>query len=172
MSTLTNNTADALQEIKAAIIEKIGFVDNSGKVWERIRYADNLNEWLAMSAVEPVAGVDALRVIFVYLSGFTTERAEFRQRRITATYAIEVIQGFVDGTDEDNSTLIYERLLGDLEDIFSKDDSLGFTDPASQSVENAGFNANPGENEGKPVYIDGVLGHRCTGTLEVYFRMC
>lgn len=172
MSTLPNNTADALQDIKAAIALHISNAPNSGNTWTRIRYADNLNQWLELASVEKVAGVGVLRVAFIYLSGFTTERAEFRTRRITATYSIEVIQGFDDGTDEDNSTLTYERLLGDLEEAFSSDNALGFTDAASQDVENGGFQANPGESEGKPQYVDGILAHRMTGSLEVKFRVC
>lgn len=172
MAELTNDTAGALQDIKAAIALHIENTDNSGKVWGRIRYADNLQQWLAIAAVEKVDGVEVVRVVFVYISGFTSERAEMRQRLITATYSIEVIQGFAEGTDEDNSTLTYERLLGDLETKFKSDEALGFTDPAGQTVLNGGFQANAGENEGKPVYVDGVLSHRCIGSIEVKFRMC
>lgn len=172
MANLTNNAADALQEVKAAIALHIENAPNSGRIWQRIRYADNLNKWLELATVEKVEGVGVVRVVFVYLSGFSTARAEFRQRQITATYSIEVIQGFYEGTDEDNSTLTYERLLGDLETAFKNDDCLGFTDAVSQAVENGGFQANPGENEGKPVYVDGVLSHRMIGSLEVKFRIC
>lgn len=172
MSVLPNDTAPALQDIKAAIVNHVTNTNNSGNVWERIRYADNLNQWLELAAVVPLGGTQVVRVCFVWLSGLTTEKVEFRQRKITATYSIEIIQGFADGDGSSNSTLTYENLLGDLEKKFSRDDCLGFTDPASQAVENGGFNANPGENEGKPVYVDGILAHRTTGTVQVMFRQC
>lgn len=172
MATLADNTADALQEIKAAIAVHLLNAANSGNVWTRIRYADNLNQWLELAAVENEAGTDALRVAFIYLAGFTVEKAEFRQRRITATFSIEVIHGFVEGTDNANSTITFERLLGTLEEAFSSETSLGFTDPAGQDVENSPFNAPTGENEGKPQYVDGVLAHRVIGSVNAMFRMC
>lgn len=172
MGVLTNNTADALQELKAAIAVHVENAENSGKTWTRIRYADNLGQWLELAAIEKVGGEEVLRVCFIYLAGFTSIRSEARQRRITATFSIEIIQQFQEGTDEDNSTLTFERLLGDLDEAFSSDTALGFTDAASQDVENGSFQANLGENEGKPQYVDGVLSHRIIGSLEVYFRLC
>lgn len=172
MAVLTNNTADALQEIKAAIADHVTNTDNSGNVWTRIRYADNLQQWLALAAIRPIGGLEVVRVCFVYLTGFSTDKVEFRQRKITATFAIEIIQSFIDGTDGDNSTMIYERFLGSLEEAFSQDQALGFTDAASQEVTNSSIQAAPGENEGKPVYVDGILAHRSTATISIEFRMC
>ncbi len=171
MPILTNSTGDALLEIKDAIKERILNLDNAGKVWRRIRYADNVNQWLELAAVTEIAGTQVIRVVFVYLAGFTSRRSEGRQREITATFAIEVIQGFFDGTDEENSTDINVKLLGDIEMSFRSPYSLGFTDPASQEVANEPFTAQD-ENEGKPVYVDGVLAHRTTGNLIVTFRVC
>lgn len=173
MATLSNNMADALQEIKEAIAVHIENAENSGKTWTRIRYADNLGQWLDLAAIDPGGeGEQVLRVCFVYLAGFTTVKSEARQRRVTATFSIEIIQQFREGTDEDNSTLTFERLLGDIDEALSSDTALGFTDAASQDVENGYFQANPGENEGKPQYVDGVLSHRIVGSVEVNFRLC
>jgi hypothetical protein len=172
MAVLPNNTKEAFRDIKLAIGDHISNIDNIGKVWRRMRYADNLNQWLELAAVEKVAGVEVVRVVFIYLAGFTIEKAEFRQRKITATFSIEVIQGFEEGTDQDNSTDFFEGTLGDLEEAFSNDYALGFTDAASQPVENTPFAAAPGENEGKPLYVDGVLSHRTIGSINVLFRLC
>lgn len=172
MATLPDNMPEALQAIKEAIAVHLENNANSGNVWRRIRYADNLQQWLSIAAVRPVGEAEVLRVCFIYLSGFTTERAEARQKRVTATFTIEVLQGFTEGTDEDNSTLIYEMYLGELWEMFKHDNSLGFTDVASQDVENLPLDIAPGEDEGKPQFVDGVLAHRKLCTLTVYFRLC
>lgn len=172
MAELRNNMADALQDIKDAIENHVVNTPNSGNVHKRIRYADNLNQWLELAAVEKVDGTDVLRVVFVYLSGFTSIRSEFRQNYVTATYSMEIIQGFADGSDEDNSTLTFERFLGDVWEAMSSETSLGFTDAASQDVDNLPPQFPLGENEGKPQYVDGVLAHRVIGSIEVHFRLC
>lgn len=172
MSVLSNTSKGAFRDLKAAILVHLQNTPGAGKSWERIRYADNLNQWLELAAVETVGGVDALRVAFCYLSGFTSIWSEARQRKITATFSIEVIHGFADGTDVDNSTLSYEDFIGDLADAFSTDTALGFTDAASQDVYNSPLSVPEGENEGKPVYVDGVLAHRATCSLTIEFRLC
>jgi hypothetical protein len=171
MPILPNNTGDAFQAIKTAIKDRIEMIPTAGKTWSRIRYADNLNDWLQIAAIDTVAGEQVVRVVFVYLAGFSSRRAEARQREITATFGIEVIQGFFEGTDLENSTDIFEHLLGEIEMSFRDQMSLGFTDAASQEVANEPFNAQDDLN-GKPVYVDGILAHRVTGELEVIFRLC
>ena len=172
MAVLPNNMPEALQAIKDAIGVHLENNANSGNVWRRIKYADNLTQWLQVAAVRPVGEAEVVRVAFIYLSGFTSERQEARQKRITATFTIEVIQGFAEGTDEVNSTLIYETYLGELWEMFKNDNALGFTDQASQSVENLPLDIPPGDDEGKPQYVDGVLAHRKLCSLVVNFRLC
>ncbi len=175
MSILPNNTKDCFKAIKTALKEKIAGV-YLGKSWERMRYADNLNQWLELAAVElPGSNEKRLRVIFIYLADFSSERAEARTTKVTATYAFEIIEQFrPEGTDEDNSTLDFESVLGDLVDLFLPEESLGFTDAASQEIWNGSLKGDGSGEQGggKPVYVDGILAHRKTCSLDVTFRVC
>lgn len=171
MAILPNNAGEAFIEIKKVIAERLEMLDTSGKVWRRFRYADNAGQWLEIASITEVAGTQVLRVIFVWLNGFTSQWVESRRREITATFNIEVIQQFVDGTDDDNSTDAYEKTLGDIDNLFKTQYSLGFTDPASQEVVNSPFSASD-EQGGKPAYVDGILSHRVVGSIDAVFRLC
>lgn len=171
MAKLPDSTKEAFRAIKEALRERIQLIEGSGKVWKRVRYADNLQQWLDIAAVEKVGQGEVLRIVLIYLAGFTRRQAEARQREITATFGVEVIHGYQDGTDEDNSTEAFEDFIGEIDEHLKTSDTLGFTDQSGNevSLENISFND---ENQGKPLYVDGVLSHRVTGSIEVKFRLC
>ena len=172
MATLSNNAAGAFQDIREAIVNKLEALSRAGKVWGRVRYADNLEQWLELAAIDDGAGLDELRVSFVYLNSFTTERSEARQNRVSAVFTIEIIQGFYDGDDNSNSSLTFESFIGDIWDAFKDSESLGFTDQAGQAVENDPISVQTADNEGRPSYVDGVLSHRIVLNLPLAFRLC
>ncbi len=157
----------AFRGVKGAIAAKVELVPGSGKVWPRIRYANDLKEWLEIAAVERVAGIQVLRAVFIYLRGFETTRVEGCKRLYKPNYSIEIVQAFEDGTDEDNSTARFEDFLGDVAESFGKDLYLGFT--SGEEVTHDEIQA--GEGDGRPEWVDAVLAHRKTLTLAVGFKI-
>lgn len=176
MAELPNTTKECFKEIKGAITSRIASLEIERKVYERLRYADNINQWVDIAAVTVGETVEKeesrLRVIFVYLSDFRTAKKENRFSSITATFAIEVIYGFNEGTDADNSTLDFENELGEINDLFLDEDALGFTDISGNVVLSSPLTGEPDGIPGATQYIDGVLAHRKILTLEVMFRIC
>lgn len=169
---LTNSTGEAIRTIKTAIKEKFETIEGAGKVWKRYRFANGLEEWLKLAVVESDAGVEALRVVFVYLQtwdGVAGETA--RSKKITATIGVEIVFGFFDGSDEINSTELFEDYMGAAVDKFLDDKSLGFTDANGYEVTNSILRGET-EGEGKPVVLDGVLSHRQVCSIDVTFTRC
>jgi hypothetical protein len=170
MAILPNTTKECFQAIKDAIRDKIATLPGDRKTYNRMRYADNLGQWVSIAAVT-IDGESRLQTIFIYLSDFATARKEARLSSITASFSIEVIYQFREGDEDDNSTLSFENELGDINDLFLDEVSLGFTDTSSNPVLNLPITGEPDENRGSPVYVDGVLAHRKILTLEVTFRL-
>lgn len=167
---LPNTVKGAFRAIKERLKTRVGQTDGAGMVWTRMRYADNMKQWLEKSTVIQVDGRNALRVIFIYLSTWDREGAEVRNRKIKASYGIEVIQQFVEGTDEENSTQDFEDFCGDLADTFLDSDSLAFVDAAGNYADNSLLTG--GDTNGRPEYVDGVLAHRRLCSIDVTFRIC
>lgn len=173
MSLLAGSLDQALTQTKTAIVERINNISGAtGIVWERIRYADNLSQWLELAAVTLPSGKQVLRVVFVYLSGFVSDKVEFGTKKITATYTLEVIHQFDDGDNNENSTKTFEQYLGSLWEGFDNDNALGFTDVVGQDVENTPLQVPPADDGGKPQYVDGVLAHRKECSIDIIFRLC
>lgn len=167
---LPNNIPDAKEAINAEIVQAIENLPGAGLVWGRIRYADNMAEWRKVAAVVTTGNKEVLRCAFVYEQSFRGERIESGNVLITVPYAIEVIHQFLDGTDEENSTKDFNRFCGIIQDRFLHPDSLGFTDAASQFVNNTVPDG--GDSDGRPALVDGLLSHRRIITFDVSFRRC
>lgn len=170
MSILPNNSADAIQAIKEAVKERIVNLDGHRKVYTRFRYADNLNQWLDVAGVV-IDEKSVLRVIFIYISDIRTEKKEARQNTVTLEISLEIVFQFNEGSDADNSTLAFETEIGNLNDIFRREEALGFTDASSSPVINTPLRGITGE-DARPQYVDGVLAHRKILTFDVSFRLC
>lgn len=168
MAQLVTTTLNAaFQGIKAAIIEATTQVPGAGKVHNRLRYAADVPTWLAIAAIERIAGVEVIRCVFIYYVTHTSERAEGCKRLYTVTYGLEVIQAFEDGTDEDSSTSRYEGFIADLSERLDKDEDLGFTEGQTEA-RHTGLQG--GEGEGRPALVDGIFAHRKVLTLAVQFK--
>lgn len=166
---LPNNTGAAVQALKDRIKEKLESTGGAGKVYKRIRYAEDLAQWMQLAAVNASPGVDVLRCAFIYFVGWETAPAECKSTLLSPVFGIEIIQQYIDGTDEANSTLDYENFLCALIDSFKSDLNLGFTEGKDLSHE--GLQGPEGAGEGRPEYVDGVLSHRKIITLTVHFRI-
>lgn len=170
MPELSNITKEALRQIKESCRAKVAAIEGAGNVLKRMRYANNAGEWLKIATVKNVAGVNALRVCFIYFGGTDAERITARKIKPTVSVVIEVVHQFVDGTEEVNSTEDFEDFCGNLMDEFLDEESLGFTE--GKTVINAPVRTEPGENEGRPVMVDGILAHRRLFYLDVSFETC
>jgi hypothetical protein len=164
----TSSLKTALRGIKTNLVEIVGLIEGGGKILPRMRYANDVGEWLKIAAIERVAGVQVIRCVFIYQAGWATSPAEGHNDLISPTYAIEVIQGFEDGTDEDNSTIRYEDFTADLIERFLKDRNLGFTE--GTEVRHEGLQGT--EGDGRPEYVDTVLAHRKVCTISPQFKFC
>lgn len=169
MSVLPNKSKDCFRAIKAAIAEQIAALEGARQIHTRNRYADNLDQWIELAAVT-IGEESRLQVIFVYLADFRTAKKQFGTNDITAQFIIEVVFGFREGTDLDNSTLAFEDELGNINDLFLDEEALGFTDVSSNPVLNNPIAGDPATGQA-PEYVDGVLAHRKLLTLEVTFRI-
>lgn len=168
---LGNTSKDCFRQIKTAIQGKIAALPGDRKTYTRMRYADNLNQWLEIAAVV-IEDESRLQVVFIYLADFSTARKESRMNSVTATYAIEVVYQFREGDDLDNSTQTFEDALGDINDLFLDEEALGFADFNGNPVLNLPLTGEPGDGGARPQYVDGVLAHRKILNLEVTFRLC
>jgi hypothetical protein len=169
-NALPNTVKGAFKAIKERLNTRISSIEGAGKVWTRMRYADNFKQWLEKSTVLEVSGRNALRVIFIYLATWQGDEGEARNRKIKASFGVEVIQQFVEGTDDDNSTQIYEDFCGDMCEIFLDSDGLAFVDAAGNYADNSIITG--GETNGRPEFVDGVLAHRRVCSIDVTFRIC
>lgn len=172
MSQLPNDIKEANQEIKDAVAERCQSVPEFGKVWKRIRYADNLAQFLALSTIPGEDAPEQIRMLAITIEDVGTERTESRRVAVTVVFNIEFIQSYYDGTDEANSTIDFENAIGELIDVFLPEESLGFTDQAQDTVLNTPVTGISGEGGGFPEVVSGCLCHRKVMQLSVTYRVC
>jgi hypothetical protein len=169
MAELDTTTLDvSLAQIKGYLIETFKMFPGVGNVWNRIRFANDYNEWTKIALLQRDAPLPpVLRAVFVYLSGFSDSRSG-KNVTVQASYGIEVVQGFEDGTDDSNSTATYEAFLGKALDHFTRDLYLGFT--TGTEVTHTGLQGEGGD--GRPVDVDGLLAHRKVLSITAIFTVC
>lgn len=169
-NVLDNSTTKAaLRQIGTRLKEKVEAQPGAGKVWNRIRYAVDLPTWKKIATVKKVNKVTVIRCAFIYFTGWTTSPAECRTTLLQPNFAIEIIQGYEDGTDADNSTLVYQDFLADLIDSFNRDKELGFTGEGAAGVLHTGLQGSGGD--GRPEWVDGILAHRKVCNIQVNFHI-
>lgn len=169
MPELSKDPTIAEPQLRSRLEEVCKTFPESGKVWPRIRYANDVADWVAKATVKLEAGgADITRVTFIYLSGFrVVDAPEARAKLVTLTYSLEVIHRFIDGEGINNSTVTFDGYLMKLLNHFNRDLTLGFTQ-GSSDVSQTGLQGL--DSDGRPEYVDGILSHRLIPTLDVTFR--
>jgi hypothetical protein len=171
MPELPEDPVDALEAIRAAIVDKVTAIVDVGKVYGRERYAPAEDQYQDIMGEAPE--VDPLmptKVAFVYCIDFNSAPApECTKLLITLTFSIEFIRAFDDGTDEvNNSTVKFDAVIMRAFPLFKVQDALGFT-VGNTDVTNSTLRA--GEGDGKAAPYDGYLAHRKAMLLDVNFRL-
>lgn len=163
----TASLETAFGQVKDYLVETFKMFPASGRVWNRIRFAADTSEWLAIGAHDLGEGKIVIRTTCIYLAGFESSRSG-KNVTLRPTYGIEVVHSFYDGTDGDNSTVVFEGHLAKILDHFTRDLNLGFTE--GTEVTHGGIQGD--EGGGRPLEVDGIIAHRKVLSIQPIFTVC